>query len=89
MHLKATMAMVAFKFMNYAFYVQLKKNQNLVYSFTCIFPHYLVHDITKEFGKNANFENMTAGFFQRCQNLLRYFTPKMMHFRHEKKVFNQ
>ena len=49
-------------------------------SFTYIFPDYVGHDITKEFGKNSHFENMTAGFLQRCQNLLRYFTPEMMHF---------
>ena len=30
--------------------------------------------------KNINFENMIAGFLQRCRNLLWYFTPEMMHF---------
>ena len=44
-------------------------------------------DINKEIFKNSHFENMTTGFLQRCQNLLRYFTPKMMHFRHEKNMF--
>ena len=31
--------------------------------FTCILPNNVAHDITKEFWKNSNFENMTAVFF--------------------------
>ena len=30
--------------------------------------------------KNIYFENMTAGFLQSCQTLLRQILPKMMHF---------
>ena len=37
--------------------------------------------------KISHFENMTAGFLQRCQNLLRHFTPEMMHFQVWKKWY--
>ena len=41
----------------------------------------------KSFEKIARyFKNMTAGFLPRCQNLLRYFTPKIMHFQAWKKL---
>ena len=53
---------------------------------SCIFPDYMGHEITKEFWKNSHFENITAGFLQRCQNLHRYFTPDMMHFQAWKKL---
>ena len=43
-------------------------------------PDYMAHDISKEFWKNIHFENMTAGFLLKCQNLLRQIPPKMMHF---------
>ena len=63
-----------------------EKFKKLFYFFTCILPDYVAHDITKDFFLNSHFENMTAGFLLRCQNLLRYFTPEMMH---EKNYFNQ
>ena len=44
------------------------------------------HDINKEFWKNCHFENMRAGFLQRCQNLLRRFTPEIIHFQAWKKM---
>jgi hypothetical protein len=34
----------------------------------------------KNFETNIHFENMTAGFLLRCQNLLRQIPPKVMHF---------
>ena len=40
-------------------------------------PDYMAHDITKQFWKNIHFENMTAGFILRYENLLWYFTPEM------------
>ena len=47
----------------------------MFYSFTYILPDYVAHgSITK------NFENMTAGFLLRSQNLLRQISPKRMHF---------
>ena len=42
-------------------------------------------DINKEIWKDNHFEIMTAGFLQRCQNLLRRFTPEMIHFQAWKK----
>jgi hypothetical protein len=45
----------------------------------------MAHDIPKEFLKNSHFENMTAGFLLRCQNLTRQITSKMMHFQAWKK----
>ena len=42
-------------------------------------PDYMAHDITTNFGKKRHFENMTAGFPLRCQNLTRQITHKMMH----------
>ena len=59
------------------------------YSFTCIFPDHMFMKSPQNFEKNSNFENITAGFLQRCQTLLWYFTTKMMHFRHEKKNSHQ
>ena len=50
------------------------------YFFICIFHDYMGHDSNKEFWKNTHFENMTAGFLLRYQNLLRYFTPEMTYF---------
>ena len=35
--------------------------------------------LPKKFQKNTHFENMTADFLLENQNLLRYFTPEMMH----------
>ena len=58
----------------------IEKFKKIFYSFTYILDNYMAHETTKEFLKNSHFENMTAGFLQRCQNLLRYFTPEMMHF---------
>ena len=46
----------------------------------------MANGITKEFWKNIHFENMTAGFLQRCQNSLRRITPEMMHFHAWKKI---
>ena len=63
-----------------------KKFKNWFYFFTCISPDYMGHDINKEFRKNSHFENMTAGFLQRCQNLLRRFTPEIIHFQAWKKM---
>ena len=40
----------------------------------------MAHDIPKEVLENSHFENTTAGFLLRCQNLLRLMPPKMMHF---------
>ena len=57
-----------------------EKFRNCGYFFTCILPDYMAHDIFKEFWKNIHFENMTAGFLLRCQNLLWQIPPKMMHF---------
>ena len=51
--------------------------------FTYISPDYMGHDINKNIWKN-----MTAGFLQRRQNLLWYFIPEMMIFRHEKKILD-
>ena len=62
-----------------------KKFKNCVYFFTCILPDYMAHGIPKEIWKNSHFENMKAGFLQRCQNLLRHFTPEMIHFQAWKK----
>ena len=45
-----------------------KKIWNCVHFFTCILPDYKADDILKEFWKNTNFENMTAGLLLRCQN---------------------
>ena len=47
--------------------------------FTCIPPDYVSHESSKEFLKNSHFENMIAGFLQRCQNSLGWNT-EMMHF---------
>ena len=38
--------------------ILIEKNQNFFYSFTCIFPDYMGHEITKEFWKNSHSENM-------------------------------
>ena len=62
-----------------------KKFKNWFYFFTCITPDYMGVDINKEIWKNSHFKNMTAGFLQRCQNLLRRFTPEMIHFQAWKK----
>ena len=58
----------------------------MFYYFTYILPDYVAHEITKEFLKNSHFENMTASFLLRCQNILRYFTPEMMQFQAWKKL---
>ena len=63
----------------------LIKVQKLSLFFYLHFPDYMAHDITKDFLKNRYFENMTAGFLLRCQNLLLQITPKMMHFQAWKK----
>jgi len=39
----------------------------------------MAYDIPKDFLKNNHFENMTAGFPLRCQNLTWQITRKMMH----------
>ena len=49
----------------YQFVINEKKKS---YFFTYILPNYVFHEITKEFGKNGHFENMTAGFLLRCHN---------------------
>jgi len=53
------------------------KSSEIVFIFL---PDYMAHDIHKGFGKNIHFENMTAGFLLRCQNLLWQIPPKTMHF---------
>ena len=63
-----------------------KKFKNCTYLFTCILHDYMAHDIPKEFLENSHFENTTAGFLLRCQNLLRLIPPKMMHFQAWKKM---
>ena len=56
------------KFYQFFINVKFKKIFNL---FICMLPDYMAHDITKEFWKNRHFENITASFPLRCQNLLR------------------
>ena len=63
-----------------------KKFRNCVYFFTCILSDYMAHEIPKYFFLNSHFEDMTAGFLLRCQNLLRQISPKMMHFQAWKKI---
>jgi hypothetical protein len=46
----------------------------------------MAHDIQKEFLENSHFENITAGFLLRCQNLLWLIPPKMMHVQAWKKL---
>ena len=65
------------KFIN--FFINEKFKQ-LFYFLTGILPNYVPHEIFKEFWKNTHFENMTAGFLLRCQNSLRWNTPKQRHF---------
>ena len=62
-----------------------KKFRYCVYFFTWILPDYVADDIQKEL-KKKHFENMTAGFLQRCQNSLRQITPEMMYFHALKKL---
>ena len=66
--------------------IRYQKAQKISYSFTCILPDYVANEITKEFWKNSHFENRRAGFLLRCQNILRYFTPEMIHFQAWKKL---
>ena len=58
-----------------------KKIRNCVYLFTCILPDYMAHGITKQSWKNIHSEKMTAVFLLRCQNLLRWNAPEIMHFK--------
>ena len=53
----------------YQFFIN-KKLKNMFYFFTCILTNYVPHEITKEFWKNSQFENMLTGFLMRCQNSL-------------------
>ena len=46
----------------------------------------MAHDIPKVFLENSHFENTTAGFPLRCQNLLRLIPPKIMDFQAWKKL---
>ena len=48
-----------------------KKFKKWFYIFTCITPDYMGVDNNKEILKNSHFENITADFLQRCQNLVR------------------
>ena len=57
-----------------------KKLRNCVYFLTCILPDNMAHDFFKEFLKDSHFEDMTAWFLLRWQNLLQQISPKMMHF---------
>ena len=54
----------------YQFFID-KKLKKTFYFLTCISPNYVPHQITKEFWKNSQFENVTAGFLLRSQNSLR------------------
>ena len=56
-----------------------KMIRNRVHFFTCILPHYVAHDISKEFWKNSHFENVTAVFLLRCQNSLRWEISLICH----------
>ena len=78
--------MISIKGHNSLSYFLFSKFQEMLYSFNYILPDYLAHEITKEFLKISPFTNMTASFLLRCQNLLRYFTPEMMHFQAWKKL---
>ena len=71
---------------NWIWFFFSKKFKNCVYFFTCILPDYMAHNISKEFLEDSHFENTTAGFLLRCQNLLRLIPPKMMHFQTRKKM---
>ena len=68
------------------FFVWLKV-QKLFFIFLPAF-YLIIWPLTSSmnFERNSHFENMTAGFLLRCQNLLRYFTPEMMHFQAWKKM---
>ena len=55
----------------YQFFIN-KKLKKSFYFFTCILPNYVALEITKEFWKNSQFENMLTGFLLRCQNSLRW-----------------
>ena len=57
-----------------------EKFRYCVYFFTCILPGYMAHDIPKVLLEISDFENTTAGFPLRCQNLLRLIPPKIMDF---------
>ena len=54
------------------------KFQKMFYSFTCILPGYVAHEITKEFWKNSHLKNITASFLLRCQKTLWWNTPETM-----------
>ena len=62
----------------------LKNNTNLNSIFCLIKSSEIIFlptfYLTKEFEKISIFENMTAGFLMRCQNLLRQINPEIMHF---------
>ena len=55
-------------------YDKLKSYGEIIYE-----PH-ITKEQLKTLLKNSHFENMTAVFLLRCQNLLRRIAPKMMHF---------
>ena len=57
-----------------------KKSRKYFYLFSCTLPDYVPHERSKEFLENSYFENMKAGFLQKCQNSLRQTSPEMMHF---------
>ena len=64
--------------------IQLKL-QKIFYFLTCIFPDFVVDEITREFWKSSHFKNMRADFPLECQNPLRWNTPEIMHFQAWKK----
>ena len=49
-----------------------KKLKKSFYFLTCILPNHTPHEITKEFWKNRQFKNITAGFLLRCQHSLQW-----------------
>ena len=55
----------------YQFFIN-KKFKKILYFLICILPNYAPHEITKEFWKNSQFENMMTDFLLRCQNSLRW-----------------
>ena len=62
------------------------KSSGIVFIFLPAFYLIILPMTHQRFFLNSHFKNMTASFLLRCQNLLRYFTPEMMHFQAWKKL---
>ena len=43
------------------------------------FTYFMAYEINKKISKNTHFENMTAGFALRCQNLYFSILPRDIH----------